>query len=525
MSLVYFDSNICVGKRGLKDPREIWKSEDVLASMSRAGISGGLVYAGWARDYAPDYGNQKLLGELKKSNRFYGCYVIQPGYTGSFLMHDEIVADIRAKGMVAAKIFPKTHFFSPDEAVMGEYYRALEEAGILLLVDSGEIAWTELGSILENHPKLNVLLLGSNWAYSHNVFAYFRKYGNLHIDLSCMQSNYAIEKLVRDYGADRIVFGSGLPKMSPGAARAFIDYAEISYEDKQKIAGGNLARLCGVELPEPVEVEGDFIAKEASEGKPMSVYAFDSHGHWIEDGGNCGAGMAMLDGDFEHMMHLADIMGVDDHCVAPWPGIWTDSEAGNEIVAEMWKKSDRVYPYVLIDPNYVEDVEAVVQKYHVEMKMPGIKMFRSRIGRRYNDPVFTPWWEFANENHLFGLMDSGSYPGYLADMEELAKKYPNVSIFLDHAGRSFEIAEAYAELAKKYDNVYLQLTYTSVPEGVIEYLCAEGLADKTMYGTDAPMRDPRPQLGWVAYANISVEDKKKILGGNMRRVADKCYKK
>lgn len=81
------------------------------------------------------------------------------------------------------------------------------------------------------------------------------------------------------------------------------------------------------------------------------------------------------------------------------------------------------------------------------------------------------------------------------------------------------------ELAKKYDNLYLQLTYTNVPEGVIEYLCAEGLADKTMYGTDAPMRGPRPQLGWVAYADISVEDKKKILGGNMRKVADRCFKK
>ena len=82
-----------------------------------------------------------------------------------------------------------------------------------------------------------------------------------------------------------------------------------------------------------------------------------------------------------------------------------------------------------------------------------------------------------------------------------------------------------AEVAKKYPNVYLQLTFTSVPEGLIEYLCRDGLADKTLYGTDAPMRDPRPQLGWVAFADISTEDKKKILGGNMRKIADRCFKK
>jgi predicted TIM-barrel fold metal-dependent hydrolase len=50
------------------------------------------------------------------------------------------------------------------------------------------------------------------------------------------------------------------------------------------------------------------------------------------------------------------------------------------------------------------------------------------------------------------------------------------------------------------------------------------LSGKVLYGTDAPMRDPRPQLGWVAYADISIEDKKKILGENMQRIMDRCFK-
>jgi hypothetical protein len=66
MSLIYFDSNVCVGKRGPKDSREIWKSEDILKAMDRAGIAGALVYTGWARDYAPAYGNEKLCEELSK---------------------------------------------------------------------------------------------------------------------------------------------------------------------------------------------------------------------------------------------------------------------------------------------------------------------------------------------------------------------------------------------------------------------------------------------------------------------------
>ncbi|NLC44896.1 MAG: amidohydrolase family protein, partial [Clostridiales bacterium] len=105
----------------------------------------------------------------------------------------------------------------------------------------------------------------------------------------------------------------------------------------------------------------------------------------------------------------------------------------------------------------------------------------------------------------------------------LAIRYPNVSFFLDHAGRSFAAAEENAYYAKKYPNIYLQLTYTTVPQGIIEYLCSEGLADKVLYGTDAPMRDPRPQLTWITYADISVEDKKKILGGNMLSILERCF--
>ena len=225
------------------------------------------------------------------------------------------------------------------------------------------------------------------------------------------------------------------------------------------------------------------------------------------------------------MKKLSDRMGVDEYAVAPWLGIWTDCEAGNELAADMALKDSRVYPYALINPTYGTDVEKEAIKYHIEKKFPAMKMFYSRSYVRYNDPVFEPWLKIANDNHLFALMDSGGYPTYLADMEDLAKKYPNISFFLDHAGRNFACAESYSVLAKKYPNVYLQLTFTSVPEGLIEYLCREGLADKTLYGTDAPMRDPRPQLGWVAFADISTEDKKKILGGNMRAIADRCFKK
>lgn len=521
--MVFFDSNLSCGKHGLKHPREIWKLDDIENVMASCGISAALVFADEARDCEPQYGNDVLYERIKDNPCFYGCYTIMPGITGCFKSPNDVISDIKEKDMKAVRIFPKSHNYIPNEIVIGEYLIALEDASIPLFVDASEISWRDLGAILENHPKLNVVLLSADWSDAHNVFSYMKEYPNLHIDLSRFQMHYGIEVLVSKFGANRILFGSGLPKMSAGAARAFIDYAEISHEDKQKIAGGNLARLLNLPLPLEIPIDNDELAQCAAEGEPLDIYTFDSHAHFMQDGGNCGAGYAMVHGDMEGCLKMADRMGISDFAVAPWLGFWTDTEFGNLTVEEMAKRSDRIYPYALIDPNYV-DVKETAEIYHSKKKFPGMKIFTSRCGCTFRDERFTPWYEIANKYHLFALMDSGGYGGYLEDIAYLAERYPNISFFIDHVGSSFAKADACVPLAKKYPNVYLQLTYTSVTQGMIEYLCEEGLADKVQYGTDVPMRDPRPQMGWVIYSTVSFEDKKKIMGGNMRKIADRCFK-
>ena len=88
-------------------------------------------------------------------------------------------------------------------------------------------------------------------------------------------------------------------------------------------------------------------------------------------------------------------------------------------------------------------------------------------------------------------------------------------------GASYGIARRAIELAKKYPNVVLEITYTTTARGMIEYLVDEVGADRVLYGSDLPMRDPTPQLAWVCYAKISEEDKKKILSGNIKRILAK----
>jgi predicted TIM-barrel fold metal-dependent hydrolase len=64
----------------------------------------------------------------------------------------------------------------------------------------------------------------------------------------------------------------------------------------------------------------------------------------------------------------------------------------------------------------------------------------------------------------------------------------------------------------------LDLTFTSVLHGVVAFFVEEGLGDRVLFCTDAPMRDPIQQLGWVAYSQVDEPWLEAALGGNALRV-------
>ena len=90
-----------------------------------------------------------------------------------------------------------------------------------------------------------------------------------------------------------------------------------------------------------------------------------------------------------------------------------------------------------------------------------------------------------------------------------------------HSGASYRLADVSIELAQQFDNVLLEINYTSVPFGMISYLVDKAGQEKILFGTDIPMRDPAPILGWVVYDHLSDETRQKVLGGNLHSLIQK----
>jgi predicted TIM-barrel fold metal-dependent hydrolase len=367
-----------------------------------------------------------------------------------------------------------------------------------------------------------VLAADVSWGRWREIAALMDACGNLRLEFSTFQANRAVEWFAGRYGPERCLFGTGLPQKSAGAARAFLDFTLLGQEAASQIAGGNLATLLDAALPPPPETSRwrDAITEATTRGQPVPALVVDAHCHINHDGANGGGGPnVMVRGDADGLLEVARRMGVAVTAVMSWNGtVGMDAAAGNEITAAAVRR----YPEEFIglcslNPavQSADEMLAQVQEYHLARGFRGLKPYR-RSPVPYNDPRFEPWWQFGEEYHLYGLFHEGACG--LDAVADVAARHPNLHCLIPHSGGSYAYARRVAELVKRHPNVYAELTLTPVTNGVIEWLVGEVGADRVLFGTDAPMRDPRPQLGWVLYTRLPEADKRLILGENFRRV-------
>jgi len=69
------------------------------------------------------------------------------------------------------------------------------------------------------------------------------RYRGLRLETATYCGHREVENVCARFGADRLVFGTGLPFRDPGAAISRITYAQISDHEKTLIAGETLRRL------------------------------------------------------------------------------------------------------------------------------------------------------------------------------------------------------------------------------------------------------------------------------------------
>jgi len=255
----------------------------------------------------------------------------------------------------------------------------------------------------------------------------------------------------------------------------------------------------------------DPFAEKGFAGAPIDLCpVIDAHGHLGEV-----PTMALVDRSLPSLVRAMDRMGVDLIAVSALPAIFGDATRGNRLVEEAVRAyPGRFFGYLTVDIGYPERILSEMER-SLAGGCRGVKIYSYSVrpGLPYDHVNYIPIFEFANAHRLPVL--AHTWGAELDQLEPAIRRYPAITWLLAHTGCMETLK--YARLGKDYPNVYLELCYSPSPRGLVEELVTEGLADKLVWGSDSVFMSAAQQLGRVLFAQISPEDKARILGANARR--------
>lgn len=202
-------------------------------------------------------------GQTAHINDYTAQTVAQhPGFLyGMGAMHQDTldkgseVERIRSLGLKGVKIHPDIQGVAMNDRRFDELYEALSQLDMPLLCHTGDSRYhnsnpPEFLDVLNRFPRLKVIgaHLGcwSNWAQGVDLLK-----GRDQVWVDCSSSLYALSPdqarhIIRDYGADRVLFGSDYPMWDAGEERKRLDALGLTPDEMDQILGLNAQALLGI---------------------------------------------------------------------------------------------------------------------------------------------------------------------------------------------------------------------------------------------------------------------------------------
>lgn len=526
----YFDCFATVGPRQKMEAGERFSLEHLLESMDRCGIDGALTASTLGVYYDPMWANRRLSADLAPhAGRLFPLWTAIPHQTGEFPAPAAFVAEARKAGVRAVRLYPKTQAYSTHPSTLGPLMKALAQARLPVFVhrdqfvgDNAGDGYEKLGAFLGTYRANRFVVLGLSWGEFRLVWSLLDRHSNWLMEFSSFQANMGPETLVKRFGAGRFLFGTDAPSKSPGAARAFFDWTGLTPAQVNRITHGNLCELLGLRRPPAVvKKPADDIVAAAWAGKPLDhIEVLDSHAHINHEGCNGVGAHTQLRSGPSDMKALFRSMGIRRTAVSAWLGIFPPApRLGNDVTADALRtEPDFIIGYACMDPVQMtpDEMRAEIKLRYGKQGFLGLKPY-VMTSAPFDDKRYDYWYRYGSNRRLFALFHRNA-----AAAARVAAKFPGLTVILAHSGGSIATANEHAAAALTSPNIVCEITLTPVTNGAIELLVEKLGAKRVLFGTDAPMRDPRPQLGWAVHADISRRDKVELLGAAFARILKRC---
>ena len=426
---IYIDVNCGMGRMDYRVEQIPYTTQSLIEDMKYYRIQAAAVYSNSSKEYSFVKGNTELFRDID-NKRLFGIATVIPGLKYEVPNHIEYLDGLRNLGAKAFICFPKKLTHSIKPLYLENLASYMIDKKMPLLVDMPNTNWDDLQETVEAFPELNILICNVSWGDNRYLFPMMDKFPNLHFEISSNQENDILDICKMHFGIDRVLFGSNYPYKVVGAVKSMIEYSRLSENDKDKVACKNAASLLKLNLDEikpytEAECQLDRIALKMDCGKPLDdILVIDSHTHMVDSEHIAVSHIPIVNGDEDNLIRKMDSLGIDKICISPWEGLHTNGIEANETsIKAMAKYPDRIEAYTMCNPNYDEDLDAVVEKYHKKFRFIGLKPYYSWNKYDLTGEKYNKWFEYGNENNLLMLIHSGGEPAITEKVDRLAEKY------------------------------------------------------------------------------------------------------
>ncbi len=204
-----------------------------------------------------------------------------------------------------------------------------------------------------------------------------------------------------------------------------------------------------------------------------------------------------------------------DHAVCYHAHTWLDPRDGNTKMAKIAEASNgKLGLCLMLDP--ILGADNLPGEGSLQQRIAAMRPECLRVFPKMNRVPFHPfyWEEILDAANALGLpllIDEPYKPEFFCQLPAISEQYPNIQFILIEQGccegrRIFP-------LAQKCKNVYFTCE-RMLDNQQIEELEARGCSEKLLFGSGYPNRPHAGALGLVLYANISQENREKILHKN-----------
>jgi predicted TIM-barrel fold metal-dependent hydrolase len=239
----FFDSNCWVGRRAFPEFNSLYTVDGLIKEMAFYGIEKAVVTHTMSVDYDPRTGNEQLAKDIEGRENLYGAISLLPEGTGELGDIEEYIDDMLKRKIVIARIFPKSHTFSLGKWSSDSLFKALEERKMPLCLWHSETSWGEIYNLCSAYPNLPVIVEGTGRKILYDNRLYYpilKRCPNLYLELHNVVNHAGVDRLVADFGGDRLIFGTYMPIQDPNTTIMQVAFGDFPLQEKAKIAGGNL---------------------------------------------------------------------------------------------------------------------------------------------------------------------------------------------------------------------------------------------------------------------------------------------